>query len=573
MRLDKAVAGMDFAGLHQSPPPLHPLCVAPDKTHVVGKGAVDHLVVGVAQDAAHGGDETGVGGVGHAPLPAVFGSCTQRRHPPLALVGRVAFGHRPDGLHRNVAAIHQRQVLGWRDVFFARSDRFCHGLGHHDLHPRLQGRVARTEHGPAERGDVAWRCHRVEVAETAGQNRAIVAPAQGEGDRVGVLDLKDRIALLEVLEPVRRAVLFGVVRVQFLDQHVLIVDVSRRHTPAQSIRTAGQHHRDARNGAPDHSAALQFEAGEIPDGGGREPHMRIIGQQRAARGRAGSRRRPGVGGPGKSARLEGGQRMGVFWRDGRKGRQGPRHKSRIFGQAGNAGSGHVRQDVSQPRRVVQRQRHAGAQHLFAHLVRQLQAHQLDDGKAVGGSPRGNRGLEQKEFRRAAPKRLCVDLVKAGIDPGGIGLEGGQRFGVLRLDRLDGQTVDVEAAHKTVRFDGGRTEQFAQASLCRAAQHHHLPEPILRMGKAKPVKHVGVCGAKDMRNVGVVAHDLDRGADAGYAHHRIVIGQGPCGEVVDKGNGKNGQHDQHSRQANKPLKHHCHVFTSCSDVDPWPMTVR
>ena len=51
LRFDKAVAGMHLAGFHQGQPPLNALRVAPIEGDMVGKGAINDLVVGVAQKA------------------------------------------------------------------------------------------------------------------------------------------------------------------------------------------------------------------------------------------------------------------------------------------------------------------------------------------------------------------------------------------------------------------------------------------------------------------------------------------------------------------------------------------
>mmetsp|Transcript_22848 Transcript_22848/g.38098 ORF Transcript_22848/g.38098 Transcript_22848/m.38098 type:complete len:420 (+) Transcript_22848:3147-4406(+) len=191
LRLDKAVARVDLARLHQALPALDALGVAPFKADMVGKGTVDGLVVGVAQNAAKRRDKAGIGAVGHAPLPAVLGLPAQRGHAPQALVGGVAAWDRTNGLHRDAAPIHQRHVLCGRDIHFGGCDGFGHGLGAHHAKGRLQRGVARAEHRPAESRHMARRCDSAQIAEAAGQNRAVVRPAQRERDRIGIGDLDD----------------------------------------------------------------------------------------------------------------------------------------------------------------------------------------------------------------------------------------------------------------------------------------------------------------------------------------------------------------------------------------------
>jgi len=77
--LDEAVAGVDLPVQHQASPALHALGVAIAVADMVGEGTVDHLVIGVAQDAAFGVFKERVGRVGHHPEPAVLRKPAGRR--------------------------------------------------------------------------------------------------------------------------------------------------------------------------------------------------------------------------------------------------------------------------------------------------------------------------------------------------------------------------------------------------------------------------------------------------------------------------------------------------------------
>ena len=134
LRFDEAVAGVHLAVLHQPLPTLHPLRVAPDKGDVVGEGAVDRLVVGIAKDAACGGDEFGVRGIGQHPVPAVGGDPTGAGHAPFALVIGIAARHGADGLHRDGIAVDQREVLRGRHIVGHGIDRLLHRFRAHHLH-------------------------------------------------------------------------------------------------------------------------------------------------------------------------------------------------------------------------------------------------------------------------------------------------------------------------------------------------------------------------------------------------------------------------------------------------------
>ena len=116
LRLDKTVAGVHLARLHQALPALHALAVAPVKGHMQGKGALDRFVIRIAQDPADGVHEFGVGAGGKQPLPAVLRQPAGGRHAALGLVGGIAAGHGANGAHGNLHPIHHRQVLRGRNI-------------------------------------------------------------------------------------------------------------------------------------------------------------------------------------------------------------------------------------------------------------------------------------------------------------------------------------------------------------------------------------------------------------------------------------------------------------------------
>jgi hypothetical protein len=69
--------------------------------------------------------------------------------------------------------------------------------------------------------------------------------------------------------------------------------------------------------------------------------------------------------------------------------------------------------------------------------------------------------------------------------------------------------------------GAAAEHLGQAALRGAAQHRHLPQPVLRMGKAQAKEHILIRFAKDMRHVGIGAHDFDRAGCPATARCAIV----------------------------------------------------
>ncbi len=142
MGLDKALAGVDLAGLHEEPPPVDPLGITPFVGHVIGEGAVDHLVVGVAEKAAFGVEEFWVGGVGQGTDPSVLGEIPIGGQPPLALMPKVATREGANGFHRDPIAVGQHEVLRRRDEILGRRNRLIDIMGAHDAHSGAERGVA-----------------------------------------------------------------------------------------------------------------------------------------------------------------------------------------------------------------------------------------------------------------------------------------------------------------------------------------------------------------------------------------------------------------------------------------------
>ena len=547
---------MHLARLHQALPAIDALGVAPDIGNMVREGAFEDLVVGIAQDAAAGAHEFGVRGIGLPPVPAVLGAPALHRKPPLALVAGVAAGRGADGLEGDRVAVDQQQVLRRRDVVLARRDGLLHRAGPHQLERGGHGGVLAIQQGPAQRGHMARRRHRLQLVMAAGQDRAVLGPPQGQGDRRRVLDADDRGAGLELLVAVRREVLVVVLGVDLLDEDILVVEIRRGDAPAQIAAAAGQHGRNPGDRAADHPAASQFEPGQIPGGGGGKAQMRIVGQKRAARGRTRRRRRPGVGRAGQSAAGEGRERIVGHRRAlgiaGQVGEHGG-----VFGQRGDAGAGRVRQDVAQPVIVAEHQRGAGTQHLLLEMATELQPHQLDDRHRVGRLPRRHRRVEQEHLRCAAAQRLFVDLVEPGVDPRSIRLQRRASVIILRLHRLLSQAVEVEPPQQPVEAQGARAEHLRQPPLNGAAHHRHLPQPILRVGVAQAEIHVRVGLAEDMRHVSVVADDLHRRAEPVDPFGLVVIGQRLAGQEINQPDGQDHQNDQPGGDAQQPTKNLSH----------------
>ena len=91
----------------------------------------------------------------------------------------------------------------------------------------------------------------------------------------------------------------------------------------------------------------------------------------------------------------------------------------------------------------------------------------------------------------------------------------------------------------------------------AAQHRHLPQAILGVSVAKAEIDIGIVGSEDMGHIGVVAHDLDLGAEAIKRDLGAVIGDRAGSEVIDKRHRQARQNEACGHQSKQPAKQNAH----------------
>ena len=223
MRLDKAVAGVDVALVHQRQKPLNALGVAPVIADMERKGPVDDLVVGIGQKPRDRRRIARIVGIGQQAQPAVCALPSGRRHSPLGAVAGVARRHLADHLERNALGIGQHQVLRGRDVKRAGRDPLLAALRPHQAHGGCHRGVIGRKRRPGQRRRMPGRGDAGQIVMAAGQDRTRLGPAQRQRHRRRILDLQDRAARGEVARAVRREVLLWVIRVDPFDHDVLIV--------------------------------------------------------------------------------------------------------------------------------------------------------------------------------------------------------------------------------------------------------------------------------------------------------------------------------------------------------------
>ena len=554
LRRDEALARMHLALAHQARQTLHALAVTPVVADVIGEGALDQLVVGVDDDPAGRVDEARVLVVGQAALPAVHRVPAGTRHPALGLMAGVAQRDRADRHQRHAILIGKRQVLRGRHEPLARRHRRRDRACAHQRHARAHRRVLSVERGPGQRHDMAGRRHGRQVEMPAGQHRAVLGPAQGDRHGLGVLHVDDRAARREIRPAVGGAIAFRIGGVQLFDVKVEIVDIGRGDAPAQTRIAPGEDQRDPGHGAADHATRLQFEPREIPEARRGEIEMRVVGQQRATRGRATGRRGEGVRGAGHPARREGHHRgrLGLGSLDQAR---HTREEARVIGQGGDAGARHVGHEVTHP--VLTQKRDARAQHFLGDLGFQLHCQELQDRERIRRRPEGDRRIEEEELGRTTAAGALIDELDPLVDARRIGLERGARLLVLSGDRADRCAIKIEAAHQLVGFQRLGAEDFGEPPLHRAAQHRHLPKPVLRMGEAEREEHVAIRGAEDMRHVLGRANDLDGRRNPRDGVARIVIGQ-RTGREIPRAERHQHEAEQHRRDdPDHPLKQREH----------------
>ena len=78
-----------------------------------------------------------------------------------------------------------------------------------------------------------------------------------------------------------------------------------------------------------------------------------------------------------------------------------------------------------------------------------------------------------------------------------------------------------------------------------------------MGIAEGKIDIRVGLAKDMRHIGIVAHDLNRGGDTRNDSFGVIVGQGPRGEIIGQRNRSDAEQNQSRGKPDKPAKNQRH----------------
>ena len=97
------------------------------------------------------------------------------------------------------------------------------------------------------------------------------------------------------------------------------------------------------------------------------------------------------------------------------------------------------------------------------------------------------------------RKGTVFAVHPRIDAIAVGIH--RLLGICRKQIIGGDRglIKTHGAQPDIAVYGGFAKHFRQAALGRQPHHFHLPEPILRMGKAQPGKNVFDAGSGDVRH--------------------------------------------------------------------------
>ena len=467
------------------------------------------------------------------------------------------------GAQRDVARQHLRHpaLIGQRHLHRRRHDRAhrpltgCAILRHHQPDQRAHRGVGRRQPGPAQRRDRPRGRDRGQPQMRRRDDRPGLGFAQGDPAVLAAADPDHLLAGLEIAPARIAKITVRGAGLHLLHHQVLVVHPGRRQPPGEPRIAARQDRGNARDRAAAHAARSQVHPGQIPQRRRGQRHMRVIGQQRRARGRPLARRGKGVG-RGAAADLDiAQQRRRRVLRDHLGPRIEPRRLAEQRRIARQRRLARFADQVAGP--LGRGQRDPGALHLGTGLVAGPGGDQLQDRERIRRLPEGDVAGQQEEFGRPAAARAGIDLLDPGVHPVGIGAQRRPRRLVLRGQRQLGVLPEPHAPGQIVTGKGAGAEHLGQPALGGAAQHHHLEQPVLGMGEAQREERVVVGPGEDMGHALGRAHDLDRLGDAGQIDGGVIIGQRADGEIPDQRDGGDQPEDQPDGQPDQPAKQRQH----------------
>ena len=514
----------------------------------------------------------------------------RRRHAP-NVVGGIAQRHTACGLEADVAlVVRSHHALHGRVVVRQPRKELIHALGLVGLEARQHGLVVIVQRAPAQRDHIFAQVQHLGVRLLNVAQHGAMARAAQLQQQVGLaLDADGFVAHGELGPSVGRAVLRGIGGVDLLQIQVLHIGAGVGEAPGDLVGTAQHHKGQARQGgaygingaqgcAVRRLARRGLQARKVPDGGGRQAQVRVVGQQRLAAHGAGARNHPVVAtlalvgacvagqfvGPGQhaSADLPGQRTFAVGWRHSSRCSTGGRctinpqlaiQRRQVCGRSGRLpriGWHQLPQPVG-----VQRARHRQTCELGAPIATQVQRHHQRPAHAVLGLPHracGASGLHA-QHQKLRWQGLGTFLVE-GMDALAVGLQG--LLGIQRQPSVlpPGHTHDVQAAHELVGLDRGRAKNLGQLAVHDPAVEFQLPGAFLRMyiAHCKPGILRGL--SLDVGDIGAIAPHLYCFAEPRHSQGTIEL----CKAALHIHRRARACQQRHCHQPEGCPLHPCHV---------------
>ena len=264
-----------------------------------------------------------------------------------------------------------------------------------------------------------------------------------------------------------------------------------------------------------------MEVREIPDGGRRQPQVRVVGEQRLVAGAAAAGDHPVI-------------RPGPFWKLGwsecehllhvrNREAQGFLFEAPVKGLQVREGHGRIPGKGGQELLEAGHRKCPGkahAQQFRAPVAAQVPGHHLHPDERIDRGPGLGPGPGQQELDRQDRTGR-----QESVDPGRVGFEHAQGHRVQLRQAGLGRAAHADGAQEPVGLQAGGAEDFGQPPGADPAVHFHLPEPVLGMDIAQRVGRVRFVGGKDVGNAVGVAQNLHGGLQAWRRDFPLNLRQG------------------------------------------------
>jgi hypothetical protein len=300
----------------------------------------------------------------------------------------------------------------------------------------------------------------------------------------------------------------GELPLALLQVQVLHVAAGAGEAPGDALVASGQDARHTRQRAANGVEAGRVQVREVPHRRRREPEVRVVGEQRLARGGAAAGERPAVGSGQEVGRLREAQRLALE----------AAVQLLQIADLGRRVAGVGREELVDARQR-ERTRELQAQQLATPIGAEVPRHHLHPGHGICCAPAF--GLYCQKQKLDGQHRVAGEK---GVDAGGIGIEQAPRFGVEVLQVRFRHAAHAQGAQEAIGIERRGAEDLGEAPGGDAAAHFHLPQPVLRMQEAEGEIRVGDRGGIDVWHVVAVAQYFHRRDESGQRDFALCLRQ-------------------------------------------------